>query len=664
MSKQLYEEALADARRLKEVAEDNAKRALVEAVTPRIRDLIEKELLKEVDESDEEVDEGFEMEVHGEPGGSPMHGQLITDDEFEPAFDSDAISPPDEEGKVTLDLDALFADEGGAEVEPPLFGDQFSVGNEYALNRESIEALTPLIMSSKAGAGKEIEASLYRIGEHLKTLTSASQIIKETRGYNEQISKMISQIENIYAYVQESVDPSAQKSEYENKLESYFSELNKLQENNKMKNRFSRLMNEADVTLKLTGLPDEIDLDSVGVDLITGEEGEEGEEMPEEGGEEGEELDFGEEGEEMPEEGGEEGGEELDLDLGGEEEEPKTESRRLRDNVIVEIDEGMLRREISRMKALREDKVPSTKGAGPGKLDDFGGGDDEGDPFLDIDLREADGELDEIDFPTRESDMYEADEDEIEELYQVGDRRERDDFGGSATSVPSRDKGNPADRHHEALRRERMIQTEAKKKAHAAKKKKTEAQQKAQQKMKEAQKCKQSKQQKEAQKKQKEAAACKKQAKQMHEAYEFFADKYNTSVRREAQIRRAINESARNSRSTRSAGETENLRNKLSETNLYNAKLLYTNRLLQNESLSKRQKAEIIERLDEAKNIREVKLVYESLSKTLEGTSRPLSETTERKVLGSSSRATRPASTNLNEGFETDRWARLAGINK
>ena len=47
MSKQLYEEAIADLKKVKEIAEDNAKRAVVEAVAPRIRELIEKELLSE-----------------------------------------------------------------------------------------------------------------------------------------------------------------------------------------------------------------------------------------------------------------------------------------------------------------------------------------------------------------------------------------------------------------------------------------------------------------------------------------------------------------------------------------------------------------------------------------------------------------------------------------
>jgi hypothetical protein len=58
MSRQLYEEVLADARQLKQIAEDNAKRALLEAVTPQIRSLIEKNLMGDpaMGEDDEEGD--------------------------------------------------------------------------------------------------------------------------------------------------------------------------------------------------------------------------------------------------------------------------------------------------------------------------------------------------------------------------------------------------------------------------------------------------------------------------------------------------------------------------------------------------------------------------------------------------------------------------------
>jgi len=66
--------------------------------------------------------------------------------------------------------------------------------------------------------------------------------------------------------------------------------------------------------------------------------------------------------------------------------------------------------------------------------------------------------------------------------------------------------------------------------------------------------------------------------------------------------------------------------------------------------------------LDEAKTLREVKLVYESLAKTL---ATPRKTVTEGRVLGSSSQATRSASAQtLNEGFESERWAKLAGIAK
>ncbi len=105
----------------------------------------------------------------------------------------------------------------------------------------------------------------------------------------------------------------------------------------------------------------------------------------------------------------------------------------------------------------------------------------------------------------------------------------------------------------------------------------------------------------------------------------------------------------------------ESLRAKLNEQNLFNAKLLATNKLLQNESLSAKQKGSAIERLDEAKNIREVKLVYESIVKAL-SSRRSLAEGAG-KVIGSSSRASAPGST-LTESVspEGDRWARLAGI--
>ena len=46
----IYSEAIAEARKLKEIAEQNAKNKIIESITPRIRMLIEQELTSEEDE--------------------------------------------------------------------------------------------------------------------------------------------------------------------------------------------------------------------------------------------------------------------------------------------------------------------------------------------------------------------------------------------------------------------------------------------------------------------------------------------------------------------------------------------------------------------------------------------------------------------------------------
>src|SRR5690606_16290212 len=98
---------------------------------------------------------------------------------------------------------------------------------------------------------------------------------------------------------------------------------------------------------------------------------------------------------------------------------------------------------------------------------------------------------------------------------------------------------------------------------------------------------------------------------------------------------KALNEARSNSSSKQRADQAvvKNLRNKLSESNLNNVKLAYANKTLQSESLTKRQKAQVIRKLDDAKTVRECKLVYESVARAV-GTRRqaPLSEG--RQVLG------------------------------
>jgi len=662
MTKQLYEEALADVKKLKEVAEDNAKRALLEAVTPRIRDLIENQLLGELGEMEADPEDILKDE-----------NTLVSPDSFETApvtaapqvgdaaSSAVAMSLPDEEGKVTLDLDALKADDG--------------CGNEYELSLESANSLGVLMASS---GDSNFDVKMEGLNKKIDLVSKTGKLVRESKGFEDVLSSIVAEVEDTYSYLQNNLQDCPKKSSYESILENYYSTLKQLTEQKMKKNH--KTLSEADVTLKLTGMPDDLDLESLGVDLITGdEEGEEsGAEAEEAGGDEGgEELDLGDESSDESED--------ADLDLGGDEEETQEESfalesKTLSDDTIVEIDEGMLRREIARMKSIREaTDMPKNaeKGHGPGEVSDDFEDDDLGDPFTDVELtteseedsddkkmdeQDAQEELDELDQAWSEAeemdeqDEAEMDESEMDQAYGGMDQSEkRRSHPGHDPKVmqPNVQPDMPVESIKRKLAAEANLQTEAKKKATQAKKKQMEAQKKASQ-----------------AKKMQEKQQAKKQAKKMQEAYNFFATKFNESVARCNKLKGMLAEATRkgealNGAPKSSAAETD-LRNKLAETNLFNAKLLFTNKLLQNESLTKRQKAEIIERLDEAKSEREVKLVYESLVKTLSASTTKITESTDRGVIGSASRPARPASaTNtLNEGFESDRWARLAGIIK
>lgn len=105
----------------------------------------------------------------------------------------------------------------------------------------------------------------------------------------------------------------------------------------------------------------------------------------------------------------------------------------------------------------------------------------------------------------------------------------------------------------------------------------------------------------------------------------------------------------------------------LEESNLFNAKLLYANRLLNNKNLTKEEKVTIIETLDEAKSLREVKLVYNTFVKTSNKANAKayVNESAVRSALpgGSSRAASSGASTQkLNESADLTRWKKLAGL--
>ena len=88
--------------------------------------------------------------------------------------------------------------------------------------------------------------------------------------------------------------------------------------------------------------------------------------------------------------------------------------------------------------------------------------------------------------------------------------------------------------------------------------------------------------------------------------------------------------------------------------------------MLQNKGINESQKRSIVKALDEAKDLREAKVLYKSLtesfSKSTNTKSRRLNESAR---MASSSRTTKAAGSHTSSASgEVDRWARLAGLKK
>ena len=126
-----------------------------------------------------------------------------------------------------------------------------------------------------------------------------------------------------------------------------------------------------------------------------------------------------------------------------------------------------------------------------------------------------------------------------------------------------------------------------------------------------------------------------------------------------------VKQEARNNRSSEArlneaVQAVETLRRQLSEQKLFNAKLLYVNKLMQNRALSDKQLKSVVEAIDSAKTIREAKLLYTSLSESLVTTGGRLAEGA--RNAGGSSRPVRSGAMLNESGGDVDRWARLAGL--
>ena len=106
------------------------------------------------------------------------------------------------------------------------------------------------------------------------------------------------------------------------------------------------------------------------------------------------------------------------------------------------------------------------------------------------------------------------------------------------------------------------------------------------------------------------------------------------------------------------------LRNELNEVNLLNAKLLYTNKIFKAKNLTESEKVKVLNTFDKAETVKEVKLVFETLTESFIATAKkaPIKES-----LGSASRSIASTQTKqpiieVNDAFA--RMQKLAGLRK
>jgi len=114
----------------------------------------------------------------------------------------------------------------------------------------------------------------------------------------------------------------------------------------------------------------------------------------------------------------------------------------------------------------------------------------------------------------------------------------------------------------------------------------------------------------------------------------------------------------------------KSLKGTINEVNLLNAKLLYTNKLFRSYNLTNEQKVKVVENLDRTSTVREVKLVYATLSESMKftGTERKVAQVKKNITEGIASKAqasTAPKKEIISESNElANRFKQLAGIIK
>jgi hypothetical protein len=567
----LYDEAISDAKALKEMAERNARNKIIESISPQIRRMVERQMLAEQDEEEGNEIPNLDLEplpddgmVDMTPAATPSYmngsaGGPTPDPDEEVTHTVTTKTASGTEVKINVRVDKHG--EASASTEADV-ADEDDV--EVSLNKESLNALADMVLGERS----RDQVSIGQIRRQLEALKRVSKSLPLSESSNFRAAYSIL-LKNMHSF-RGQVISNGGNPELSQKFNNIVKEMKHMSTNarfrrllEEMEGRSRRsLRKEAKLVFEpadLEGLDDTVKekLKAMNFSVSMGDEDETDGDMPvdvsgadmappaappapsEYAMDEDEEMEEDEYAMEEDEDMGEmydaldEMGEDEDEDEEEMDDNEKSES-------VFHVDESMLRRELRRLREAKGTKGKNAKGIKNAMPNNFGGGSVEGIP---------------------------------EELNQLG----------------------------EAEKTTRKALEVAKKATDAAKEE------------------------------------------------------------REARVEEARTNRALKTKLSESERAVATLREQLEEVNLFNAKLLYVNKLMQNRDLTPRQQRAIVESLDAAKSVREAKLLYTSLTESLKSKSGTM---TEGRILGSSSRSTRSASptATLNESVEVDRWAILAGI--
>ena len=106
------------------------------------------------------------------------------------------------------------------------------------------------------------------------------------------------------------------------------------------------------------------------------------------------------------------------------------------------------------------------------------------------------------------------------------------------------------------------------------------------------------------------------------------------------------------------------MKEKLEEVNLVNARLFYTNRVLNSDSLNERQKTRIAEAISESRSVNEAKIVFETLQNAVGSSSKKTPKSLSEAISRTSPLMARRESSSSATTPAVERMQRLAGINK